>query len=63
MTDAALDSAAATRLAVTLLDADRLSLSRAAELAGTDVRDLMDAMGFEMVPVVVEQERAEPVAA
>lgn len=52
-TTASLDDAPA-RLALRLLESSRLSLSRAAELAGTDVRGILDAMGFELVPVVVE---------
>ena len=58
----ALDDAPA-RLARPLLEADRLSLSRAAELAGTDVRGLLDAMGYDLVPVVVEASEPAEVAA
>lgn len=46
-----------------LLEADRLSLSRAAELAGTDVRGMLDAMGYDLLPVVVEESEAAEVAA
>ncbi|MEM6326657.1 MAG: hypothetical protein AAF791_06010 [Bacteroidota bacterium] len=59
---AALDDAPA-RLARHLLEADRLSLGRAAELAGTDVRGLLDAMGYELLPVVVEATEAGEVTA
>lgn len=60
-TDPSLDAPA--RVAVRLLEADRLSLGRAAELAGTDVRGLLDTMGLDMLPVVVEAEAEEGVAA
>ena len=50
---------APARVAVRLLEADRLSLGRAAELAGTDVRGLLDAMGYDHVPVVVESRSEE----
>lgn len=58
----ALDDAPA-RLAVRLLEADRLSLTRAAELAGTDLRGMLDAMGYDLVPVVVEATETADVAA
>ena len=56
-TDSSLDAPA--RVAVRLLETDRLSLGRAAELAGTDVRGLLDAMGYDHVPVVVEAKTEE----
>ena len=56
-TTAALDNAPA-RLALRLLESDRLSLARAAELAGTDVRGILDAMGFDLVPVVVDRPKS-----
>ena len=62
MTDAALDLDTPALVAVRLLEADRLSLGRAAELAGTDVRGMLDTLGYDLVPVVVEAE-AEEVAA
>lgn len=58
----ALDDAPA-RVARRLLEADRLSLSRAAELAGTDVRGMLDAMGYDLVPVVVDTKETAEVAA
>ncbi|MEM1054076.1 MAG: UPF0175 family protein [Bacteroidota bacterium] len=59
---ASLDDAPA-RLAVRLLEADRLSLGRAAELAGTDVRGILDVMGYDLVPVVVDTAEVAEVAA
>ncbi len=53
-TDSRLDAPA--RVAVRLLETDRLSLGRAAELAGTDVRGILDAMGYDLVPVVIDGE-------
>lgn len=52
------------RVAVHLLEAERLSLGRAAELAGTSVRGLMDEMGFGALPMVeVAHQEAEPMPA
>ena len=53
-----LDDAPA-RVAIRLLESDRLSLGRAAELAGTDVRGLLDAMGHDLLPVVTEPRMEE----
>ena len=53
-TDSSLDAPA--RVAVRLLEADRISLGRAAELAGTDVRGMLDTLGYDLVPVVIDTE-------
>ena len=53
--DAPAPTDAPLRVAVRLLEADRLSLGRAAELAGTSVRGLLDTLGHDLVPVVVEK--------
>ena len=60
-TEPALDAPA--RVAVRLLEAARLSLGRAAELAGTDVRGLLDTMGYDLVPVVVNPEGEDTTSA
>ncbi|OZC03108.1 hypothetical protein [Rubricoccus marinus] len=58
--DPSLDAPA--RVAVRLLEADHISLGRAAELAGTDVRGMLDAMGYDLVPVVIDTESEDSAA-
>lgn len=62
MTDASTTLDAPARVAVRLLEAERLSLGRAAELAGTDVRGMLDTLGYDLLPVVVEAEAEEAAA-
>jgi predicted HTH domain antitoxin len=59
VSDTSIDLDAPTQVAVHLLNTDRLSLGRAAELAGTDVRGMLDTLGYDLVPVVVEGDSEE----